>query len=77
MLTDIEGRGHTEVALRESEDRYRSLFNAIDAGFCIIEVKFDQTGRAIDYRFVEVNPGFESSCLRMSSTGSTSMDVSP
>ena len=59
MLTDIEGRGHTEVALRESEDRYRSLFNAIDAGFCIIEVKFDQTGRAIDYRFVEVNPAFE------------------
>src|SRR4051794_30460461 len=59
MLTDIDGRGHTEVALRESEERYHSLFNAIDAGFCIIEVKFDQTGRAIDYRFVEVNPAFE------------------
>ncbi|WP_019903666.1 PAS domain S-box protein [Methylobacterium sp. 77] len=48
-----------EGKLAESEARYRTLFDAIDAGFCIVEMRFDATGRAIDYRFVEVNPAFE------------------
>jgi PAS domain S-box-containing protein len=58
-LTDIEGRGQAKAALRESDERYRSLLNAIDVGFCVIEVKFDETDRAVDYRLVEVNPAFE------------------
>jgi PAS domain S-box-containing protein len=48
----------TECALRESEDRYQSLFTSIDAGFCIIDIKFDKNQRAKDYWFVEVNPAF-------------------
>ncbi|WP_027173800.1 PAS domain S-box protein [Methylobacterium sp. 10] len=48
-----------EGKLAESEARYRTLFDAIDAGFCIVEMRFDATGRAIDYRFIEVNPAFE------------------
>ena len=48
-----------EGKLAESESRYRTLFDAIDAGFCIVEMRFDATGRAIDYRFIEVNPAFE------------------
>ena len=39
--------------------RYQTLFNSIDEGFCIIEMKFDAAGKAIDYRFVEVNPAFQ------------------
>lgn len=42
---------------RESEDEYRQLFEAIEAGFCIVEMRFDGD-RAADYRFVEVNPAF-------------------
>lgn len=52
-------RARTEAALRESEKRYRELFERIDEGFCIIEVIFDDGGKAIDYLFVEVNPAFE------------------
>ena len=48
-----------EGRLAESEARYRTLFDAIDAGFCIVEMRFDAVGRAVDYRFVEVNPAFE------------------
>lgn len=44
---------------RDSEERYRALFNAIDEGFCIIELIFDDADRAIDYRFIEINPAFE------------------
>ena len=45
--------------LSDSEARYRTLFDAVDAGFCVVEMKFDDTGRAIDYRLEEINPAFE------------------
>ncbi|APT34756.1 blue-light-activated protein [Methylobacterium phyllosphaerae] len=48
-----------EGRLAESEARYRTLFEAVDAGFCIVEMRYDAAGRAVDYRFVEVNPAFE------------------
>ena len=48
-----------EDRLADSEARYRTLFDAIDAGFCIVEMRFDAEGGAVDYRFVEVNPAFE------------------
>jgi len=47
-----------EGVLAESEARYRALFDAVDSGFCIVEMRFDATGRAVDYRFIEVNPAF-------------------
>jgi PAS domain S-box-containing protein len=47
------------AALRESEQRYRTLFESIDEGFCIIEVIFDGGGKAIDYRFLATNPAFD------------------
>ncbi len=45
--------------LSTSEDRYQTLSNSIDQGFCIIEMLFDENEKAIDYRFVEINPVFE------------------
>jgi PAS domain S-box-containing protein len=45
--------------LRESEERYRLLFNAIDEGFCIVEVIFDEDEKPIDYCFLEINAAFE------------------
>ena len=52
-------RARSEVALRDSGQRYRSLFNSIDAGFCVIEMKYGDQGEALDYRFLEVNDSFE------------------
>ena len=40
-------------------ERYRHLLNNIEQGFCIIELMYDTSGRATDYRFLEVNPAFE------------------
>jgi signal transduction histidine kinase/ActR/RegA family two-component response regulator len=51
-------RDLARAALGESEARYRSLFDSIDAGFAIIELAFDAHGEALDYRFVEVNAAF-------------------
>jgi PAS domain S-box-containing protein len=42
---------------QESEAQYRMLFEAIDDGFCVIEMKFED-GVAVDYRFIEINSAF-------------------
>ncbi len=51
-------RARAEEGLRQSERRYRTLFESIDQGFCTIKVLFDDAGRSVDYRFLEVNPAF-------------------
>ena len=56
---DVTASRKAEEALLASEMRYRDLYESIDAGFCVIEVKLDATERPLDYRFLEVNPAFE------------------
>jgi PAS domain S-box-containing protein len=56
---NITERKEAEATLKKSEKRYSTLFNAIDEGFCIIEVLFDEQGEPVDYRFLEINPVFE------------------
>lgn len=51
-------RARTEHALRESEARYRLLFDSIDQGFCVIEVIFDEQDQPVDYVFLQTNPAF-------------------
>jgi len=58
-VRDVTERKRAEQALRASEEKYHSLFETIDEGFCIVEVIFDEAGEPIDYRFLEVNPAFE------------------
>jgi PAS domain S-box-containing protein len=56
---EVSDQVRSRAALAESESRYRTLFESIDVGFCIIELTFDDADRAIDYRILEANPAFE------------------
>src|SRR5829696_9090031 len=56
---DVTERKRAEEALRASEEKYHTLFESIDEGFCIVEMIFDRVGEPVDYRFLEVNPAFE------------------
>jgi signal transduction histidine kinase/CHASE3 domain sensor protein len=56
---EIARSTRSEAALHESDVRYRTLFNSIDEGFCIIEMIFDPQGKPADYWFLEINQSFE------------------
>lgn len=38
--------------------QYRELLDAIDEGYCVVELLFDDQGAATDYRFIETNRVF-------------------
>ena len=54
----VSERQKVESALAESEERYRTLFNSIDEGFCIIEFFDGPHGPLSDYVHVEANPAY-------------------
>ena len=60
QTSDVTEKYLVEKATHKSDARYHDLINSIDQGFCILEMLFDQEGRASNYRFEEINPMFES-----------------
>ena len=70
-------RMRTETALRESEEKYLTLFESIDQGFCTIEVLFDENERPVDYRFLAVNPAFERQTGIENATGRRMREIAP
>ncbi|MGK5023071.1 hybrid sensor histidine kinase/response regulator [Janthinobacterium sp. LB2P10] len=58
VLLDITRQKQVEDALRRSEERYRTLIDLMDQGFCVIEMLYDEQGHPIDLRYLEANPAF-------------------
>ena len=59
-----------------AEERYRMLFDTLLEGFCIIEVIFDGDV-PVDYRFLEINPTFESQTGLKNARGRLMRELAP
>ena len=60
IIHDVSQRKRVEETLRQSEKKYRSLFENMDSGFAYHRLSLDADGQAVDFEFVEVNQSFTS-----------------
>lgn len=77
VLVDITHRKQIETALQDAEDRYRTLFEKMEDGFCVIEVLFNEADQPFDYRFIEVNPAFAQQTGLQHAEGKTALQLVP
>ncbi|PAP76408.1 XRE family transcriptional regulator [Rubrivirga marina] len=73
---DVSRRAATEAAWHETETQYRTLFESIDQGFCVLEMIY-RSGRAVDYRFLEANPAFQRHTGLVDPVGHTACELIP
>ncbi|MBE7179856.1 MAG: PAS domain-containing protein, partial [Terriglobus roseus] len=66
----------TIAALRSTERRYQPIFQAMDEGYLLADVLFDEAGRAIDIEYVEANPA-ATRMVGVDLTGKRLREVSP
>jgi PAS domain S-box-containing protein len=77
-VQDVTAQHEAEIALRQSDLRYHTLFNSIDEGFCVVQVIFDHAGQSVDYRFLEANPAFvKHTGLAQDAVGRTARELLP
>lgn len=66
-----------ERRLEAKEERYRTLFESIDEGFCVIQLVRDADGRVRDFRFEEANDAFAQHTGLRNAVGRTVRDLVP
>ena len=77
IVVDTTESRRAAEQLRASEERYRTLFESVDQGFCIFEMIFDAQGRPVDYRFLEMNKMFETHTGLHDAEGKTARELIP
>ena len=77
LNAEVAAREQAEQAFRRSEERYRTLFETLIEGFCVIEILFDADGRPADYRFLETNPAFEAQSGLSNAQGKRILELVP
>jgi PAS domain S-box-containing protein len=55
----LTARRQAVKALRESEEKLRTVFNAMEEGLALNEFVFNENGEVMDYRILEVNAAYE------------------
>lgn len=59
FVIDITDRKNTEKALINSEEKFRSLYANMNEGSALHTLEYNNDGKPVDYRIIEVNSAFE------------------
>lgn len=59
VFSDVTEEYAMREAVKEAEIRFRQLFERMTSGLALHEIICDDSGKPVDYRFLEVNPAFE------------------
>jgi PAS domain S-box-containing protein len=76
---DITGMKALELRQRDSEQRYRLLFDHLPSAHALQAIEVDTTGKPVDYRFLAMNPAFSAMLALdpVQAIGSRATDVFP
>ncbi len=77
VVIDVTVQKQAEERLQASEERYRTLFDSVDDGICVIELIYDVDGKPVDYRYLEVNPAFGAHTGLVDPVGKTARTLMP
>lgn len=58
-IQDITEVKKTQKDLKESEKKYRSLFENMTTGFALHKVICNKNGEPVDFKYIEINPAYE------------------
>ena len=59
IFRDVTEDYHLQKQVAESETRLRALYESMSEGLCLHELVYDETGNAVNYRILDVNPRYE------------------
>ena len=59
VFDDITECQKSEIELKQGEKKYKNLITTMMNAFGLHEMIFDDNGKPVDYRFLEVNPVWE------------------
>lgn len=79
FISDVSERIKAEQEKAKSEKRYHDLINTMEQGLALHEIITDDNGKAVDYRFLEVNDSFTkiTGLTRDALIGKTVIEVLP
>ena len=61
----------------DPEAKFAEILNALDQGFCTIEMLLDGDGVPKDYRFLQVNDAFEQQAGLRDAVGRRMLELAP
>jgi len=77
VTVDITRQTEAQTALREAQERYRTLLSSMDEAFAVVQVVLDAHGVPADYRFEEVNDAFRVQSGLIDAAGQTIRELVP